>query len=55
MKLSSINRVLRWFGLVLVVAVPDGDCLEGNEDTPIRLWIERWLTFERRCRAQAML
>jgi hypothetical protein len=43
MKLSSINRVLGWVGLCLVVAY-------GDDDEPTQLWIERQETFDRRCR-----
>ena len=46
MKLGTINNWLRRTGLVLVVAVWNGK----GQKSPIRLWVERWNSYQRRCR-----
>lgn len=45
MKLGTINRLLRVFGLVLVVESP------GKPVESTRLWIETVASFERRAKA----
>lgn len=46
MKLGTINRWLRRIGLVLVVEHPMTD----KDREPIKLWIERARTYDRRPR-----
>jgi len=44
-RLSTINRWLRFFGLVLVVEY------ESESKEPTRLWIERYSKYEERCKS----
>lgn len=48
MQLNTINRVLRIFGLVLVVSIDTDE--DDRVRAPTRLWVELSHTYDRRAK-----